>query len=108
MFYTNEISAFGHGSAAASKLRGLTSHDQLLIQISHSFSGLLLLMPAFVADKGFHSFFARCIMLHLMMAIRRLQRGIEDLAWDLPRVSWRLHFGSFMDLFPVVFIERKV
>uniref|UniRef100_A0A7N0V4N0 DUF7865 domain-containing protein n=1 Tax=Kalanchoe fedtschenkoi TaxID=63787 RepID=A0A7N0V4N0_KALFE len=95
MFYANEISAFGHGSAAASQLRGSTSHDQLLIQTSHSFSGLLLfsiglllLMAAFVTDKGFHSFFAKgCIMLHLMMAIWRLhfERRLEDLAWDLTR-----------------------
>ncbi|KAL9690021.1 hypothetical protein QQ045_010414 [Rhodiola kirilowii] len=58
MFYTQEISAFTHGRVTASRLIGSTPHDQLLIQISDSFSGLLLfaiglllLMAAFVKDR---------------------------------------------------------
>ncbi|CAM8903719.1 unnamed protein product [Rhodiola kirilowii] len=95
MFYTQEISAFTHGRVTASRLIGSTPHDQLLIQISDSFSGLLLfaiglllLMAAFVKDREFHGFFAKgCVALHVMMAVWRVYfvRRLEDLAGDLPR-----------------------
>ncbi|CAM8946983.1 unnamed protein product [Rhodiola kirilowii] len=95
MFYTQEISAFTHGRVTASRLIGSTPHDQLLIQISDSFSGLLLfaiglllLMAAFVKDGEFHGFFAKGrVALHVMMAVWRVYfvRSLEDLAGDLPR-----------------------
>ncbi|KAK9674100.1 hypothetical protein RND81_12G211300 [Saponaria officinalis] len=95
MFYTNEISAFSHGKEIATKLQGSTAHDELLIQTSNSFSGLLmfvigflLFMVAFVKDSKFQSFFAKgCVLLHLSMAVWRVyfEMKLEDLAWDLPR-----------------------
>ncbi|KAK9688922.1 hypothetical protein RND81_09G022100 [Saponaria officinalis] len=95
MFYTNEISAFGHGKEIAGKLQGSTPHDELLIQTSDSFSGLLLFvigfllfMVAFVEDTKFQSFFAKgCVVLHLLMAVWRVyfEMKLEDLAQDLPR-----------------------
>ncbi|XP_015582414.1 uncharacterized protein LOC8273573 [Ricinus communis] len=96
MFYTNEISVFGHGIEVATKLKGSTLHDQLLIQTSDSFSGLLLFaigfllfMVAFIKDREFQSFFAKgCVLLHVSMAIWRIyfERKLEDLAHDLPRL----------------------
>ncbi|KAG8502583.1 hypothetical protein CXB51_000002 [Gossypium anomalum] len=70
VFYTKEVSVFGHGHEIASKLQGSTPHDQLLIQTSQSFSGLLLFtiglvlfMVAFVEDREFQSFFAKgCVL----------------------------------------------
>lgn len=95
MFYTNEISVFGHGTETASKLQGSTPHDQLLVQTSYSFSGLLLFaiglllfMVAFVKDRVFHSFFAKgCVILHIAMAVWRIyfERKLEDLALDWPK-----------------------
>ena len=95
VFYSNEISAFGHGRETASKLQGSTPHDQLLIRTSDSFSGLLLfaigfilLMVAFVKDREFQSFFAKgCALLHVSMAVWRFgfERKLEDLAHDWPR-----------------------
>lgn len=95
MFYTKEISVFGHGKEITSKLQGSTPHDELLIQISDSFSGLLMFvigfivfMVAFVKDNKFQVFFAKgCVLLHLLMAVWRVyfERKIEDLARDLPR-----------------------
>lgn len=95
MFYPNEISVFGHGIETASKLLGSTPHDQLLIQISDSFAGLLLFMigfllfmVAFVKDKEFQSFFAKgCVLLHFAMALWRVyfERRLEDLAYHWPR-----------------------
>lgn len=95
MFYTKEISTFGHGKEISSKLQGSTPHDELLIQTSDSFSGLLLFvigfllfMVAFVKDNKFQSFFAKgCVILHLLMAVWRLhfEMKLEDLAHDLPR-----------------------
>ncbi|XP_077227591.1 uncharacterized protein LOC143860696 [Tasmannia lanceolata] len=95
MFYLREISAIGHGSETASKILGSTPHDQLLIQISDSFAGMLLFvigfllfMVAFVKDRDFQAFFAKgCILLHLSMALWRLyfERRVEDLARDWPR-----------------------
>lgn len=95
MFYTNEVTVFGHGPEVANKLRGSTPHDQLLIQTSDSFSGLLLFaigfllfMVAFVQDREFQSFFAKgCVLLHVSMAVWRVyfERKVEDLAYDLPR-----------------------
>ncbi|KAF5728308.1 hypothetical protein HS088_TW21G00455 [Tripterygium wilfordii] len=95
IFYTYEISTFGHGTEIASKLRGSTPHDQLLIQTSDSFSGLLLfaigfllLMMAFVREREFQSFFAKgCVFLHVLMALWRVyfERRLGDLASDWPR-----------------------
>ncbi|OMO73312.1 hypothetical protein COLO4_27169 [Corchorus olitorius] len=95
MFYTKEVSVFGHGHEIASKLQGSTPHDQLLIQTSDSFSGLLLFtigfvlfMVAFVKDREFQSFFAKgCVLLHVSMAIWRVsfERKLEDLAQEWPR-----------------------
>jgi len=95
MFYTKEISTFGHGKEIATKLQGSTPHDELLIQTSDSFSGLLLfvigfllLMVSFVKDSKFQSFFAKgCVLLHLLMAAWRVyfEMTLEDLALDLPR-----------------------
>ncbi|KAF8411145.1 hypothetical protein HHK36_003688 [Tetracentron sinense] len=95
MFYVDEFSVFAHGNETASKLLGSTPHDQLLIQISHSFAGLLLFaigfllfMVAFVRDREFQSFFAiGCVILHVFMALWRFyfERRLEDLARDWPR-----------------------
>ncbi|KAL5572959.1 hypothetical protein UlMin_022556 [Ulmus minor] len=95
MFYSNELYVFGHGLETAKKLQGSTPHDQLLIQTSDSFSGLLLFaigfllfMVAFVKDREFQNFFAKgCVLLHISMAIWRVyfERKIEDLARDWPR-----------------------
>ncbi|KAB2052822.1 hypothetical protein ERO13_A12G138400v2 [Gossypium hirsutum] len=81
MFYLYEIYILGHGVKTAQKLLGSTPHDQLLIQTSNSFVGLLLFvvgflvfMVAFIKDNLFQSFFAKgCVLLHLSMA------------WDWPR-----------------------
>ncbi|KAL5793770.1 hypothetical protein ACOSP7_002364 [Xanthoceras sorbifolium] len=91
MFYLKEVYVFGHGVETAVKLSGSTPHDQLLIQISNSFAGLLLFvvgfllfMVAFVKDTGFHNFFAKgCVLLHVSMALWRVifERRLEDLAW---------------------------
>ena len=48
VFYTKEIFIIGHGIETASKLQGSTPHDQLLIQTSDSFSGLLLFTIGFL------------------------------------------------------------
>ncbi|KAH7861125.1 hypothetical protein Vadar_021904 [Vaccinium darrowii] len=95
MFYLNETFVLGHGTETAQKLLGSTPHDQLLIQISDSFAGLLLfavglllLMVAFVKDTEFQSFFAKgCVLLHVSMALWRVyfERRLEDLAHDWPR-----------------------
>ncbi|KAL3821469.1 hypothetical protein ACJIZ3_007374 [Penstemon smallii] len=95
MFYLKEISVLGHGVETARKLLGSTPHDQLLIQTSDSFAGLLLVMigcflfmVAFVKDREFQSFFAKgCIVLHILMALWRVyfERKLEDLAYDWPR-----------------------
>ncbi|KAF3442894.1 hypothetical protein FNV43_RR16812 [Rhamnella rubrinervis] len=95
MFYSNEFYAFGRGIETASKLQGSTTHDQLLIRTSDSFSGLLLFaigfllfMVAFVKDREFQSFFAKgCVLLHIAMALWRVffGRKLEDLARDWPR-----------------------
>ncbi|TYJ48481.1 hypothetical protein E1A91_A01G065200v1 [Gossypium mustelinum] len=90
VFYTKEVSVFGLGHEIASKLQGSTPHDQLLIQTSQSFSGLLLFtiglvlfMVAFVEDREFQSFFAKgCVLLHVSMAVWRVcfEGKLEDLA----------------------------
>ncbi|KAK9085281.1 hypothetical protein Sjap_025692 [Stephania japonica] len=95
MFYLKEISLFGHNPETATKLLGSTPHDQLLIQISDSLSGLLLcvigfllFMIAFVRDTNFQSFFAKgCVVVHVSMALWRVyfERRIEELASDWPR-----------------------
>nr|TKR86200.1 uncharacterized protein D5086_0000241030 [Populus alba] len=86
----------GHGIEVATKLKGSTSHDQLLIQTSESFSGLLLFvagfllfMVAFVRDKEFQIFFAKgCTSLHVSVAFWRVyfEQKLEDLARDLLRL----------------------
>ncbi|MCL7040768.1 hypothetical protein MKW94_000269 [Papaver nudicaule] len=95
MFYSREIYEFGHGIETANKLLGSNPHDQLLIQTSDSFSGLLLcvigiflFMVAFVKDSKFQSFFAKgCVLIHICTAVWRIyfERRLEDLAWDWPR-----------------------
>lgn len=95
MFYLNEIAVIGHGPETARRLQGSTPHDQLLIQTSDSFAGLLLFaiglllfMVAFVRDRDFQAFFAKgCVLLHAAMALWRLrfERRLEDLARDWPR-----------------------
>ncbi|XP_078433398.1 uncharacterized protein LOC144704745 [Wolffia australiana] len=95
MFYLDEAAAVGHGSETARKLRGSTAHDQLLIQTSDSFAGLLLFavgfllfMVAFVRDRDFQGFFAKgCVLIHAAMAMWRVffERRLEDLARDWPR-----------------------
>ncbi|KAL2496871.1 hypothetical protein Fot_40628 [Forsythia ovata] len=97
MFYLKEIFVFGHGTETARKLLGSTPHDQLLIQISDSFAGLLLFvigcflfMVAFVRDKEFQGFFAKgCILLHISMALWRVyfERRIEDLGIRLAEAA---------------------
>ncbi|KAF5799683.1 hypothetical protein HanXRQr2_Chr07g0307311 [Helianthus annuus] len=98
----HEVFAFSHGTEIASKLLGSTPHDQLLIETSDSFSGLLLFavgillfMVAFVKDRDFQSFFAKgCVLLHIAMAIWRIyfERKLEELGRD-----WlRLVFGDFV------------
>lgn len=92
MFYMNEIYTLTHGIETAAKLVGSNPHDQLLIETSDSFSGLLLFaigfllfMVSFVGDKGFQSFFAKgCTVLHIFMAMWRVyfERRVEDLSWD--------------------------
>ncbi|KAJ8761683.1 hypothetical protein K2173_004459 [Erythroxylum novogranatense] len=92
MFHVKEIYTFTHGPSAAAKLMGSTPHDQLLIQTSDSFSGLLLFtigfllsMVAFVRDRDFQSFFAKgCTLLHVFVALWRVyfERRVEVLAWD--------------------------
>ncbi|KAG4911974.1 hypothetical protein JHK82_052560 [Glycine max] len=80
IFYSKEISVLGHRSETASKLQGTTPHDQLLIDTSDSFSGLLLftigfllLMVAFVKDIDFQ-------MWRLFF-----ERKLGDLAHEWPR-----------------------
>ncbi|KAJ6884873.1 hypothetical protein NC652_031775 [Populus alba x Populus x berolinensis] len=95
MFYLREISVVGHGTETAQKLLGSTPHDQLLIQISNSFAGLLLFVVGFlvfmvasVKDREFQNFFAKgCALLHVEMALWRFcfERRVEDLAWDWPK-----------------------
>lgn len=95
VFYSKEICVLGHGPNTASKLQGSTPHDQLLIQTSDSFSGLLLFtigflvfMVACVKDWEFQSFFAKgCVFLHISMAVWRFYFGrkLDDLAHDWPR-----------------------
>lgn len=95
MFYLREITVFGHGAATASVILGSTPHDELVVRISNSFAGLLLVvigcllfMAAFVKDREFQGFFAKgCVLLHLAMAMWRVcfERRLEDLARDWPR-----------------------
>ncbi|XP_023003187.1 uncharacterized protein LOC111496876 [Cucurbita maxima] len=92
MFYMKEIYTIGHGIDIATKLMGSTPHDQLLLQTSDSFSGLLLFaigfllfMVSFVKDREFQGFFAKgCMVLHVSMAMWRFyfERRVEDLSWD--------------------------
>lgn len=91
MLYTIGFSVFGHDTEMASKLQGSTPHEQLLLQTSYSFSGLLLFaigllmfMVAFVKDRQFQIFFAKgCLFLYVAFAIWRIyfERKLEGLAW---------------------------
>ncbi|KAL8506572.1 hypothetical protein ACS0TY_017458 [Phlomoides rotata] len=95
ILYLKEMSVFGHGIETATMILGSTPHDQLLIQISTSFAGLLLVlvgcllfMVAFVKDRVFQSFFAKgCVLLHISMALWRVlfERRLEEMAYDWPR-----------------------
>ncbi|CAF2154970.1 uncharacterized protein LOC103840829 [Brassica rapa] len=95
MFYTEKASIFGHGSDIANKLKGSTPHDELLIRISQSFSGLLLFaiglvlfMVSFVKDTEFHGFFAGgSVILYVLMALWRVvfEWKVEDLAFECPK-----------------------
>ncbi|CDY24123.1 BnaA06g01210D [Brassica napus] len=72
MFYTEKASIFGPGSEIASKLKGSTPHDELLIQIS----------------QEFHGFFAGgSVILYVLMASWRVlfEWKIEDLAYEWPK-----------------------
>ncbi|KAI3828246.1 hypothetical protein L1987_02343 [Smallanthus sonchifolius] len=120
MFYSHEVFAFCHGNEIAVKLLGSTPHDQLLIETSDSFSGLLLFavgilvfMVAFVKDRDFQSFFAKgCVLLHIAMAIWRIyfERKLEELGRDWLRLvlgdfvlsirSWMVQ-DSFLDGFKI-------
>ncbi|KAJ7948324.1 Transmembrane protein [Quillaja saponaria] len=110
MFYLKEISVFGHGIEAAQKLSGSTPHDQMLIQTSSSFAGLLLVgvgfllfMVSFVKEREFQSFFAKgCVLLHVAVALWRVyfERNLEVLASAWPRqvvgiLLWHFHGFSF-------------
>ncbi|XP_074358668.1 uncharacterized protein LOC141697978 [Apium graveolens] len=97
MFYTNEVFVFSHGRETANKLMGSTPHDQLLVQTSDSFSGLLLFgigfllfMVAFVKDRNFQGVFARgCVFLHVVTAVWRIyfdRKLLEDLGGDWLRL----------------------
>ncbi|KAI9199009.1 hypothetical protein LWI28_025872 [Acer negundo] len=95
MFRINEIYSLTHGSETAAKMVASNPHDQLLIETSDSFAGLLLFaigflifMVSFVRDKAFQLFFAKgCTVLHIFMAMWRVyfERRVEDLSWDLLR-----------------------
>ncbi|XP_010535102.1 PREDICTED: uncharacterized protein LOC104810474 [Tarenaya hassleriana] len=95
MFYAEKASIFGHGREIASKLKGSTPHDDLIIQISQSFSGLLLFaiglvlfLVSFVKDRDFHGFFAKgCVVLYVLMAVWRVsfEWKLEDLAYEWPK-----------------------
>ena len=52
MNYLNEIYVFGYGVETVWKLSGTTLLDQLLIQTSNSFAGLLLFVIRFFAFHG--------------------------------------------------------
>ncbi|KAL8087799.1 hypothetical protein AgCh_037807 [Apium graveolens] len=76
---------------------GSTPHDQLLVQTSDSFSGLLLFgigfllfMVAFVKDRNFQGVFARgCVFLHVVTAVWRIyfdRKLLEDLGGDWLRL----------------------
>lgn len=95
MFYGKEMAVVGHGRETASRLAGSTPHDQLLLQTSDAFSGMLLFaigwllfMVAFVRDRDFQTFFAGgCSLLNFSMAFWRFyfEGHLEDLARDCPR-----------------------
>ncbi|CAD5171196.1 uncharacterized protein LOC135639004 [Musa acuminata AAA Group] len=96
MFYQNEAMVVGHGRETAARLlQGSTPRDQLLIQTSDSFAGLLLFaiglllfMVAFVEDRDFQAFFAKgCALLHAAVALWRVcfERRVDCLARDWPR-----------------------
>ncbi|KAI3851534.1 hypothetical protein MKW92_037267 [Papaver armeniacum] len=111
IFYLNEISVIGHGSETAIELLGSTPHDQLLVQISNSFAGLLLciiglllFMVSFITDKEFQSFFAKgCILIHILVALWRIffERKVEILASHWPKQV----IGDFLMAFSWVFFQ---
>ncbi|XP_057790485.1 uncharacterized protein LOC131007597 [Salvia miltiorrhiza] len=95
MFYLKEITEFGHGAATARSMLGSTARDEVVVRVSNSFAGLLLVvigcvvfMAGFVKDREFQGFFAKgCAGLHLAMALWRVwfERRLEVLARDWPR-----------------------
>ncbi|KAG6385101.1 hypothetical protein SASPL_153927 [Salvia splendens] len=95
MFYLREITELGHGAATARSMLGSTPHDQLVLLVSNSFAGLLLVvigclvfMAGMVKDREFQGLFAKgCVGLHLAMAVWRVwfERRLEVLARDWPR-----------------------
>ncbi|OWM91230.1 hypothetical protein CDL15_Pgr000174 [Punica granatum] len=97
MFHANGIYSLSHGIDTAAKLVGSTPRDQLLIQTSDSFAGLLLLaigllllMVSGIQDREFQAFFAKgCTVLHVFVATWRIsvERRVEDLAWDCVRLT---------------------
>ncbi|XP_038711908.1 uncharacterized protein LOC120006096 isoform X2 [Tripterygium wilfordii] len=117
MFQMKEIYTFTHGIETATKLLGSTTHDQLLIRTSDSFSGLLLFaigflifMVSFVKDREFQSFFAKgCTILHVFMALWRVyfERRVEDLAWDWLRQSVGDIVLALSWVFSVVYTWRE-
>ncbi|KMT02380.1 hypothetical protein BVRB_9g204930 [Beta vulgaris subsp. vulgaris] len=111
MFCPYEISVVGHGTETARKLLGfgLHPHDQLVLQVSDSFAGLLLFvigfllfMVAFVKDADFQNYFAKgCILLHFAMALWRVY--FETRLEDLANVWLRQLIGDFVLAFSWVF-----
>ncbi|KAI3964639.1 hypothetical protein MKX01_020456 [Papaver californicum] len=111
IFYQNEIFIIGHGSETSIKLLGSTPYDQLLIQTSDSFAGLLLciigfllFMVSFIRDKEFQSFFTEgCILIHILVALWRIffEREVEILASHWPKQV----IGDFLMAFSWVFFQ---
>nr|AGV54858.1 hypothetical protein [Phaseolus vulgaris] len=97
VFYSKEICVLGHGPKTASKLQGSTPYDQLLIQTSDSFSGLLLFtigflvfMVAGVKDWEVPTFFAKgCVVSPISMAGGKFNfgRNLENLAHEWPKMA---------------------
>ncbi|KAJ7299755.1 hypothetical protein O6H91_16G033500 [Diphasiastrum complanatum] len=92
IFFLREFANVGHGKDTSSKILGSTPHDQLVISVSESLVGLLLLiigfllfMVSFVKDREFQTFFAGgCIGIHCLVVVWRLvfERRVEALARD--------------------------
>ncbi|RAL45476.1 hypothetical protein DM860_014865 [Cuscuta australis] len=79
MFYSNDLLVFSHGRERASKLLGSTPHDQLIIQTSDSFSGLLLFAIGFLLFMVAFS----SLQLHCRCKRKGLVRCIMGRAFSL-------------------------